>query len=183
MTNTQESIFLRLCTACCSLHDAADGGGVRHAVHADVEVSAVAGVLAVPAVPAAAPAGPAVPPVRGHVLAAGVVLPEEHLIAHGARVAHLAVRVLLPGVRTSYFCIRGKSNFPEHMFTGCLPPRPGPEMLPGGGHPGALLGLAPPHPAPQLPQPRVLGDETLRAGGGGARPGHGVTRLFIVLVR
>ena len=89
---TQDSIKLRLCTACCSLHDAADGGGVGHPVHADVEVSAVAGVLALPAV-------------RGHVLAAGVVLAEEHFIAHGARVAHLAVRVLLPGGCTSYFHI------------------------------------------------------------------------------
>ena len=93
MTNTHGSIKLRLCTACCSLHDAADGGGVGHSVHADVEVSAVAGVLALPAV-------------RGHVLAAGVVLAEEHLIAHGARVAHLAVRVLLPVVCTSFTFIR-----------------------------------------------------------------------------
>ena len=93
---TQESIKLRLCTACCSLHDAADGGGVGHSVHADVEVSAVARVPAILALPA----------VRGHVLAAGVVLAEEHLIAHGARVAHLAVRVLLPVVCTSFTFIR-----------------------------------------------------------------------------
>ena len=95
---TQESIKLRLSTACCSLHDAADGGGVGHPVHADVEVSAVAGVPAILALPA----------VRGHVLAAGVVLAEEHLIAHGARVAHLAVRVLLPGGCTFYFYYKRK---------------------------------------------------------------------------
>ena len=55
-----------------------------------VEVSAVAGVLSVPAlpaVPASAPAVPPVPAVRGHVLAARVVLPEEHFIAYSARVA------------------------------------------------------------------------------------------------
>ena len=92
---TQEIIKLRLCTACCSLHDAADGGGVGHPVHADVEVSAVAGVLALLSV-------------RGHVLAAGVVLAEEHLIADGARVAHLAVRVLLPGGCTFYFYYKRK---------------------------------------------------------------------------
>ena len=52
-----------------------------------VEVSAVAGVLSVPALPASAPAVPPVPAVRGHVLAARVVLPEEHFIAYSARVA------------------------------------------------------------------------------------------------